>query len=46
VAVGAGPMLDAQRVTRVGAGEWVRESLFETGMTPLIHAPQPPRFVF
>jgi protein-L-isoaspartate(D-aspartate) O-methyltransferase len=46
VAVGAGPMLDAQRVTRVGAGEWVRESLFETGMTPLIHAPEPPRFVF
>jgi len=30
----------------VGADEWLRESLFETSMPPLIHAPEPPRFVF
>ncbi len=46
VAVGSGPVLDARRITRTGPGEWLRESLFETGMTPLIHAPVPPRFVF
>jgi protein-L-isoaspartate(D-aspartate) O-methyltransferase len=46
VVVGTGPMLEARRVTRVGAEEWVRESLFETGMSPLIHAPEPPKFVF
>jgi protein-L-isoaspartate(D-aspartate) O-methyltransferase len=46
VTVGHGPLLDARRVTRVGADEWVRESLFETAMAPLIHAPEPPRFVF
>ncbi len=33
------PLLDAQRITRTGRGEWVRESLFETAMDPLIHAP-------
>jgi protein-L-isoaspartate(D-aspartate) O-methyltransferase len=46
VAVGTGPMLDARRVTRTGANEWTRESLFEAGMAPMIHAPEPPRFVF
>jgi protein-L-isoaspartate(D-aspartate) O-methyltransferase len=46
VAVGTGPMVEARRVTRVAAAEWITESLFETGMTPLIHAPQPPKFVF
>jgi protein-L-isoaspartate(D-aspartate) O-methyltransferase len=44
--VGHGPLLDARRITRVGPDEWVRESLFETAMIPLIHAPEPPRFVF
>jgi hypothetical protein len=33
-------------VTRTGPDAWTRESLFETGMTALIHAPAPPRFVF
>ena len=46
VAVGAGPIIEAQRVTRTGTNDWIRESLFETGMTALIHAPQPPKFVF
>jgi len=46
VVVGTGPMLEACRVTRVGAAEWARESLFETGMAPLIHAAEPPKFRF
>jgi protein-L-isoaspartate(D-aspartate) O-methyltransferase len=46
VAVGTGPLLEARRITRVGPDEWLRESLFETAMTPLIHAPEPPKFVF
>lgn len=44
--VGAGTLLEARRITRVGADEWVRESLFETAMTPLVHAPRPSGFVF
>lgn len=46
VAVGTGPMVEARLVTRVGASEWTRTSLFETGMAPLVHAPEAPRFVF
>lgn len=46
VVVGTGPLLEARRVTRVGAGEWARESLFETWMVPLIHAHEPPKFRF
>jgi protein-L-isoaspartate(D-aspartate) O-methyltransferase len=46
VGVGAGPMIEALLVTRVGPAEWTRTSLFETGMPPLLHAPEPPRFVF
>jgi protein-L-isoaspartate(D-aspartate) O-methyltransferase len=46
VAVGSGTAVDAQRVTRVGETEWVRQSLFEVGMTPLLHAPEPSKFVF
>jgi len=46
VVVGAGPVMEAQRITRTGAGEWLRESLFETSIEPLVHAPRPPRFVF
>ena len=44
--VGQGPVMEAQRITRTGTAEWRRESLFETHMQPLIHAPEPPRFVF
>lgn len=44
--VGQGPVMDARRITRTGPAEWLRESLFETYMEPLIHAPEPPRFVF
>jgi protein-L-isoaspartate(D-aspartate) O-methyltransferase len=46
VTLGTGPMLEAFRVTRTGRGEWLRESLFETGMPALLNAPQPPRFRF
>jgi protein-L-isoaspartate(D-aspartate) O-methyltransferase len=46
VVVGTGPLLEARRVTRVGAGEWARESLFETWMAPLVHAHEPPKFRF
>jgi protein-L-isoaspartate(D-aspartate) O-methyltransferase len=46
VAVGTGPMLDARRVTRVGHDEYLRESLFEVGMPPLLNAHTPSRFVF
>jgi len=44
--VGTGPAMDARRVTRAGHGEWITESLFETVIHPLDHAPTPPRFVF
>ena len=46
VVVGEGPIMEARRVTRAGPAEYVRESLFEVSIDPLIHAPEPPRFVF
>jgi protein-L-isoaspartate(D-aspartate) O-methyltransferase len=46
VAVGSAPVMDAQLVRRVSADQWVRESLFETVIEPLINAPEPPRFLF
>ena len=46
VVVGTPPVMDARRVTRAGHGEWTMESLFETVMDPLLHAPTPPKFVF
>ena len=46
VCVGNGPMLEAIRVTRTGPSDWSRESLFETGMPALLHAPEPSRFIF
>ncbi len=44
--VGNGPMLEAVRVTRMGPSDWSRESLFETWMPALLHAPVPPGFIF
>ena len=44
--VGDGPMAEAVRVTRTGPSDWSRESLFEMGMPALLHAPEPPRFIF
>jgi protein-L-isoaspartate(D-aspartate) O-methyltransferase len=44
--VGEGHVMEALRVTRSGPGRWLRETLFETVMDPLVHAVEPPRFVF
>jgi len=46
VVTGEGPVMEARRITATAPGEWRRESLFETVVDPLIHATQPPRFVF
>jgi protein-L-isoaspartate(D-aspartate) O-methyltransferase len=46
VVVGPGPVMEARRITRAGHGEYVRESLFEVSIDPLVHAPAPPKFVF
>jgi protein-L-isoaspartate(D-aspartate) O-methyltransferase len=46
VVTGQGSAMTAQRITRTGPGQWLRESLFETSIDPLIHAQQPPKFVF
>ena len=46
VVVGPGPVMEAQRITRAAPGEFVRESLFEVSIDPLVHATEPPKFVF
>jgi protein-L-isoaspartate(D-aspartate) O-methyltransferase len=44
--IGIAPVMDAVLVRRVDDGEWVRESLFETVIDPLLNATPAPRFVF
>ena len=44
--VGAAPVMDAVLVRRVDASEWIRESLFETVIDPLVNATAAPGFVF
>ena len=44
--VGVAPVMDAILVRRVDDNEWIRESLFETVIEPLINAPPPQGFVF
>jgi protein-L-isoaspartate(D-aspartate) O-methyltransferase len=46
VIVGEAPVMEASLVRRVSEREWVRESLFETVVEPLVNAAAPPRFVF
>jgi protein-L-isoaspartate(D-aspartate) O-methyltransferase len=46
VVVGQAPIMEAWKVTRTGEREWVRTSLFETVMRPLLNAPRPSAFVF
>jgi protein-L-isoaspartate(D-aspartate) O-methyltransferase len=46
VVVGQGPAMEARLVTRTGRDEWLRQSLFETAMEPLVHVRRPSRFVF
>ena len=44
--VGPAPVMDAILVRRVGEAEWIRESLLETVIDPLINATAPRGFVF
>lgn len=44
--VGSAPVMEAILVRRVDETEWIRESLFETVIDPLIHATAAPAFVF
>jgi protein-L-isoaspartate(D-aspartate) O-methyltransferase len=44
--VGEAPVMDAILVRRVDKAEWIRESLFETVVEPLINATAAQRFVF
>jgi protein-L-isoaspartate(D-aspartate) O-methyltransferase len=44
--VGEAPVMDAILVRRVDNAEWIRESLFETVVEPLINATAARRFVF
>lgn len=44
--VGCGPSSRAQLITRVRENAYRRDNLFETGIAPLEHAPQPQAFVF
>lgn len=46
VVVGAGPAMEAWKITRSGEREWQRESLFETVIAPLVNAPGLAAFVF
>jgi protein-L-isoaspartate(D-aspartate) O-methyltransferase len=44
--VGSAPVMEALVVRRVDDGEWIRESLFETVIDPLINATAAQGFVF
>ena len=46
VVVGEWPTMEALLVTRVGNRQWMRESLFETALAALLHAPRPEAFRF
>jgi protein-L-isoaspartate(D-aspartate) O-methyltransferase len=46
VVVGAGAVMTAQLVTRVGEDQWARDELFETSIVPMIHATRPDAFTF
>ncbi len=46
VVVGEPPVMEALLVTRTAQDGYVRESLFETELRPLVNAPRPQRFTF
>lgn len=46
VVVGDAPIMEAVLVTRTGASDWVRETLFETVIPPLDNVSRPAPFVF
>ena len=45
VVVGSAPVMEAMLVHRTGQDEWVRESIFETVLPPLVGSEVPRRFV-
>lgn len=46
IVVGERPIMEAILIRRVGIDEWTRHSLFETVLSPLIHAPGHDAFTF
>jgi protein-L-isoaspartate(D-aspartate) O-methyltransferase len=44
--VGTEPLMEAVLFTRVAVDKWVRRSLLETCLPPLVHAPRPAAFTF
>jgi protein-L-isoaspartate(D-aspartate) O-methyltransferase len=44
--IGVPPVMDAVLIRRVDDSEWIRESLFETVIEPLVNATAPQGFVF
>jgi len=44
--IGTAPVMDAVLIRRVDSAEWIRESLFETVIEPLLNAPAPRGFIF
>ena len=44
--VGSAPVMEAVLIRRIDDGEWIRESLFETVIDPLVNATAAQRFVF
>ena len=46
VVVGEEPAMEARLITRIGAGDWATESLFETVLPPLVGARRPNQFEF
>jgi protein-L-isoaspartate(D-aspartate) O-methyltransferase len=46
VVVGSPPVMEARLVTRSSDDSWLSETLFETSIPPLFHAPASPRFQF
>ena len=45
IVIGTAPAMEAMLVHRTGEREWIRESLFETVLPPLVGAEAPRRFV-
>ena len=46
VVVGVPPVMEARLIRRITEDAWGTESLFETVIDPLVHAPRPQGFVF
>lgn len=46
VITGQAPVMEAGIITRTAEQGWVKQTLFETVLPPLVNAPQPQRFVF